>query len=78
MLQRAMIHLKATIGEEPTSWYPIGDTEFVLRTGAVPEVGILIVFVYAGRDVDASIDQIEQDGSLLVSEIGAGRATANS
>lgn len=42
----------------------------MLRTGAVPEVGIFIAFVYAGRDVDASIDQIEADGTLLVSESG--------
>jgi hypothetical protein len=71
MLQRAMIHLKVAIGEQLTSWQPIGDTEFVLRTGAVPEPGIRITFVYAGRDVDASIDQIEEDGTLLVTESGA-------
>ena len=67
-----MIHLKVTMGEESTSWHPIGETEFVLRTGTVPEVGTVIAFVYAGHDVDASIDQIEQDGTLLVTESGAG------
>jgi len=75
MLQRAMIHLKVTMGEESTSWHPIGEIEFVLRTGAVPELGTFITFVYAGRDVDASIDQIEQDGTLLVTESAAGLAT---
>jgi hypothetical protein len=73
-----MISLKVSIGEEPTSWHPVGDTEFVLRTGAVPEVGAFISFVYAGGDVDASIDEIEADGTLLVSEREAGVVTENS
>jgi hypothetical protein len=66
-----MVHIKVTVGEQLPSWQPIGDTEFVLRTGAVPEVGTFITFVYAGHDVDASIDQIEEDGTLLVTESGA-------
>jgi hypothetical protein len=70
MLQRATIYLsvsKVTLGEQPT-WHPIGEHDFTLRTGAIPEPGAFITFVYADHDVDARIDRVEPDGTLYVTE----------